>query len=179
MFRKFLFAFLFGALLPAGYAQGANVSVAAFYGKFSGSGFAENADSLYFGTTVRDLDVTIGPSANGFFVEWTTIIHAGGNPAKPDVRRKTQSVEFTPTNNAGVFRGIGSGDLLDGEPYIWANVLQQTLTIYIMNVETDGTYNLQSYARKLSGYGMDLVFRRIRDGEPVREARAKLSKVAN
>ena len=50
------------------------------------------------------------------------------------------------------------------------------MTVYIMKIGESGGYNMQSYARTLSAFGMDLVFKRIRDGEPVRQASAKLTK---
>jgi hypothetical protein len=162
----------------ASTAKAADLSIAAFFGVFQGSGIAENADSLYFGTTVRDLDVEIGPGASNeaFYVKWTTIIRGGGDPNNPNVRRKTQNVVFKSANETGVFRGEGSGDPLNGAPYIWARISGQTLTLYIMTINKSGGYNMQSYARTLNAFGMDLVFRRIRDGEPVRQASAKLTK---
>ncbi|MBL4721411.1 MAG: hypothetical protein JKY20_09810 [Alphaproteobacteria bacterium] len=156
----------------------ADLRINAFYGAFKGSGIAENADSLYFGATVRDLDVEIGAdtSGRGFFVRWTTVIRSGGDPNNPNVRRKTQSVTFKNTDQTGVYRGEGSGDPLNGAPYIWARISGQTLTVYILTINKSGGYNMQSYARTLNAFGMDLVFSRIRDGEPVRQASAKLTK---
>ncbi len=166
-------------LCSAGFAQAENLSPATFYGTFQGSGYAENRDSVYFGTTVRDLDVVIAPSGSGFSVTWTTVIRSGGNPNDPNVKRKAQTVSFSPTGETGVFRGTPSGDPLSGNPYIWARIEQHTLTVYIMTISSQGNYDMQSYARTLSGAGMDLVFTRIRDGEPVRSAKAKLVKIAN
>ena len=160
-------------------AQAEDLTPAAFYGTFQGSGFAENNDSIYFGTTVRDLDVIIAPSGAGFNVTWTTIIHAGGDPNNPNIKRKTQTVTFSPTDKANVFRGAPSGDPLAGNPYVWARIEGNTMTVFILTIDKSGEYSMQSYARTLSGYGMDLVFTRIRDGEPIRAARAKLTKEAN
>ncbi len=184
IFRGFFrMAVVYGALLfGAGAAAAANLPPAAFFGMFQGSGFAENRDSLYFGTTVRDLDVIIapaGPGGNGFSVTWTTVIRGGGGSNKPASRRKTQTVAFAPSGRADVFRGTPSGDPLSGNPYIWARIAAQTLTIYILHIAADGAYDMQSYARTLSGAGMELVFSRVRDGEPVRSARAKLIKLSN
>ena len=61
-------------------AKAQDLSIEAFYGHFQGSGVAENSDSLYFGVTVRDLDVRITPEAPGFAVEWTSVIRGGGDP---------------------------------------------------------------------------------------------------
>ena len=168
-----------GLLFGAGAVLAADLPPAAFFGTFQGSGYAENRDSLYFGTTVRDLDVVIAPMGSGFSVTWTTVIRGGGDPTKPNKRRKAQTVSFAPSGQTSVFRGTPSGDPLSGNPYIWARIAGQTLTVYILNITAGGSYEMQSYARTLSGYGMDLVFSRIRDGEPVRTARAKLIKLAN
>ena len=168
-----------GLLFGFGAMAAEKLPATAFFGTFQGSGYAENRDSLYFGTTVRDLDVVIAPAGAGFSVTWTTVIRGGGDPDKPDTRRKTQTVVFAPSGQPGVFRGTPSGDPLSGNPYIWARIEAQTLIVYILNITADGAYEMQSYARTLSGYGMELVFSRIRDGEPVRSARAKLTKLAN
>jgi hypothetical protein len=178
LFRLLRIALCCGILAATG-AQAQDLSPAAFYGTFQGSGFAEDQDSIYFGTTVRDLDVVIAPSGGGFSVTWTTIIHAGGDPNNPDIRRKTQTVSFSPTDNSAVFRGAPSGDPLAGNPYVWARIEANTMTVFILTINASGQYSMQSYARTLTGYGMDLVFTRIRDGEPVRSARAKLTKAAN
>ena len=170
-------AILLGAVLVASAGASAkDLTIDAFYGKFSGGGVAENADSLYFAVTSRDFDVQIRPQGNGFKIDWTSIIRRGGDPNNPNVRRKTQNIIFKNTPQSGVFRGAGSGDLLRGEPYIWARITDQTMTVYIMKIGESGGYNMQSYARTLSAFGMDLVFKRIRDGEPVRQASAKLTK---
>jgi hypothetical protein len=168
---------LTSAVAGSGHAE--NLPPQAFFGTFQGSGYAENRDSIYFGTTVRDLDVVIASSGNGFSVTWTTVMHAGGDPKNPDVKRKAQTITFAPTGQPGVYRGTPSGDPLAGNAYIWSRIEEHTLTVYIMTITASGTYEMQSYARTLSGSGMDLVFTRIRDGEPVREAKAKLIKLAN
>lgn len=165
-------------LASLGAARAENLSPETFYGTFQGSGYAENRDSLYFGSTVRDLDVVIAPSGGGFSVTWTTVIRSGG-PNDPKVTRKAQTVSFSPAGQPGVFRGTPSGDPLAGNPYVWARIEEHTMTTYIMTISGDGAYEMQSYARTLSGTGMDLVFTRIRDGEPVRSAQAKLVKLAN
>ncbi|MEX2617340.1 MAG: hypothetical protein WD767_14690 [Alphaproteobacteria bacterium] len=165
-------------LASLGVARAENLSPETFYGTFQGSGYAENRDSLYFGSTVRDLDVVIGPSGGGFSVTWTTVIR-GGSPNDPKIKRKAQTVNFSPAGQPGVFRGTPSGDPLAGNPYVWARIEEHTMTTYILTISGDGTYEMQSYARTMSGAGMDLVFTRIRDGEPVRSAQAKLVKLAN
>ena len=166
---------LLSAPLPA---TAENLKIEAFYGRFQGSGVAENQDSLYFGVTVRDLDVAIGPADGGFFVEWTSVIRGGGDPEKPDVRRRTSRAVFQPAARAGVYNVIPPGDPAAGG-LMWARLKERTLTVHVMHVRPDGGYVVQSYDRTLAGTGMELKFVSVRDGEPVRQVNARLVKVAN
>jgi hypothetical protein len=155
-----------------------DLPIAAFFGTFKGGGIAENRDSIYFGVTVRDFDVTIRPSGEGFTVEWATVIRKGGDPRRPKVRRKAQSATFIPTGRHGVYRATDLGDPLAGGRYAWARIEKQTLMVYLMTIDERGRYSMQSYARTLKPSGMDFVFQRIRDGEPMRTVKGKLIKYA-
>ena len=48
-------------------------SIKAFYGRWGGSAIAKNSDSIYFGVTIHDLDVTIAGAPNGFNISWPTM----------------------------------------------------------------------------------------------------------
>ncbi|NNE84877.1 MAG: hypothetical protein HKN28_13005 [Alphaproteobacteria bacterium] len=159
-------------------AQAQNLPVDAFYGHFQGSGIAENEDSLYFGVTVRDLDVRIGPEADGFYVEWTSVIRGGGDPNNPDIRKRSARVAFSPSERPNVFLSkTATNPMKDG--LIWARVLDQTLTVNVMRVNDEGSYIVQTYNRTLSGTGMTLNFVNTADGEPLRQVEARLVKVGN
>ncbi len=162
-----------------GQAPAQNLARAAFYGHYSGGGIAESADSLYFGVTVRDMDVVIEPSAEGFFVAWTTVIRQGGDPSNPDVRRKSTEYEFVPSGRPDLYRGKTTSDPLAGGVYAWARIERNTMSVYLLTIDEAGIYNMQSYARTLTGGGMELVFKRIRDGEATRVVKAILVKVAD
>lgn len=164
-----------GALLPQG-ANAENIKLAGFFGSFKGSGVAENKDSLYFGMTVRDLDVKIEPAGAGFTVEWTTVIRRGGDPKNPKVRSKAQRMTFTPSEPGGLYRAADNTDLLAGQPYSWAYIRNASLIIHIMTVDQTGAYEMQSYTRTLEPTGMSFVFERIRNDEPVRTVKGKLIK---
>lgn len=164
-------------LAPLALAQ--DLTVQAFYGRYQGSGIAQNRDSLYFGVTVRDFDVLIGADGPGFFVEWTSVIRGGGDPANPGVRRKVSRAAFDPAATPGIFRAREQGDPLRGEAYGWARIKDQTLTVHLMAIREDGGYEIQTYDRTLTGAGMDLRFVRVSDGESVREVNGKLVKIAN
>ena len=154
-----------------------NLPVGAFFGHFSGGGIASNADSLYFAVTARDFDVTIAPAGRGFRVDWTSVIRRGGTPGKPDIRRRSTSKTLLPTANPLVFHGKESGDPLAGKEMCWARIEGSTMSVFLMTVDEDGIYELQEYNRKLTGAGMDLVFRSWRDGDRLRTVSGKLVKV--
>jgi len=159
-------------------AHAQSLPIDAFYGHFQGSGIAENDDSLYFGVTVRDLDVRIGPEENGFYVEWTSVIRGGGNPNNPDIRRRSQRVAFVPSQRSTVFISKTFTDPMDGA-LIWARLRDQTLTVNVMRIADSGSYTVQTYDRTLSGTGMTLNFVNTTDGEPRRQVEARLVKVGN
>ena len=52
------------------------------------------------------------------------------------------------------------------------------LTVHEFRVLPDGRHEIQTYARTLSGTGMDLIYTRIVDGERQRRVRGKLVKDA-
>ncbi len=179
---KSLMALVLAVLLLAAPTQQSNAQqlpVDAFYGNFTGTGIAENSDSLYFGVTVRDLDVTIGPEGTGFYIEWTSIIRGGGTPATPEVRERISRMTFEPSDRPGIFRALDSGNPLTEEALAWAYVANTTMTVHIMAVRDDGGYEINTYDRTLSGTGMDLQFTSRRNGEAVRTVQGRLVKSAN
>ena len=167
-------------LLCCGYAPAvaADLNIKAFFGKFQGGGIAENDDSIYFGVTARDFDVTIAPAGSGFSVIWTSVIRGGGDPNKPNVRRKTTKRTFEPTGKRGVWKAVESKDpVADGE-LCWARLRENTLSVYLMVIRDDGAYEIQKYDRTLQPSGMLMNFTRVRDGERVRQVKGRLVKVA-
>lgn len=178
--RAVLLAALLAGLAP-NHDAGARepLPIKAFYGKWVGNAVAEGPASLYVGLTSRDLDVVIEPRDGGFKVSWTTVIHLGGESDQPKVRRKSNSVEFAATDRAHVFKPKASVDPMSGQDYAWARIDYQTLTVYLLTIDAEGIYHLQSYARTLTGFGMDLVFDSIRDNQRRRTAKGKLIKLAD
>jgi hypothetical protein len=159
-------------------AAARDLKIDAFYGFFKGTGVSENRDSIYFGVTVRDFDVAIRKAGEGFEVEWTTVIRRGGDPNNPKVKRKGQKVAFVPTSKPSVYSSPSSADPMSGAPYAWARIKNNTLHIYLLSIDPDGAYSMQTYARTLTPLGMDFEFQRFRDGDPVRIVKGKLIKYA-
>ena len=161
---------------PAASAK--DINLPGFFGTFKGNGVSENRDSLYFGVTVRDLDVKIEPVGKGFSIEWTTVIRRGGDPKNPKVRSKTQQMTFHPAGPGKVYKAAGNGDPLAGQNYAWAYIKETSLIIHIMSIDETGAYQMQSYTRTLVPTGMEFKFERIRNDEPVRTVKGKLIKYA-
>jgi hypothetical protein len=170
--------FVAAAVMSPHYAKAENIKLAGFFGTFKGNGVSENRDSIYFGITVRDLDVKIAPAGDGFAIEWTTVIRRGGDPNNPKVRQKAQRMVFAPSGQADVYRAADNGDLLSGQPYSWAHIKNASLIINIMSVDRSGAYEMQSYTRTLEPTGMSFVFERIKNDEPIRTVKGKLVKFA-
>jgi hypothetical protein len=165
-------------LAHAAQAQ-TTLSIKAFFGAYSGTGVAENKDSVFFGVSERDFDVVIHPEGAGFSLAWTTIVHEGGDPAKPKIKRKQDQVSFVPGPAPETWRTAAEPDPFSGNPVIWARVERTTLIVNVLTIDPQGRAELQRYARTISGGGMDLVFTAYRDGERVRTVKGKLVKNAN
>ena len=170
---------VWGAVLATGaMAQTRDLPLETFYGTFKGSGVAQNEDSLYFGTTARDFDVTIGPAGAGFKVAWTSVIRGGGDPKKPDVKRKSSERTFMPAARPGIYKTPGDPDPFKGDEVGWARISGNTLSVYLMMIRDDGRYEIQRYDRTLSDLGMQLQFTRVRDGDQVRIVKGRAVKTA-
>ncbi len=175
-----LIGFLAAMVLVFGtpLARAADLPVSAFYGTWQGSGVAENADSLFFAMTTRDFDVVIEEASDGFTVTWTTVIRSGGDPNNPDIRRRQSSLTFEPADRPGVYESTDSGDPLEGGVLSWARVRENTLSIHQMTLNDSGGFELTTYDRTITDVGMELSFRRLRDGEQVRTVTGRLIKIS-
>lgn len=167
-------ALLFGTLT----ARADDLPISAFYGNWQGNGVAENADSIYFAMTTRDFDVVIEAAGDGFQITWTTVIRSGGDPNNPDIRRREATLTFAPAARPGVYESTDSGDPLDGGVLSWARVDENTLSVHQMTLNDNGGFELTTYDRTITSLGMELSFRRLRDGEQVRTVTGRLIKVA-
>ncbi len=161
-------------LVPALYAASL---IEPFLGTYHGSTtFEENGIE-----TARDLDVKISVTDAGFSVFWksTTI--------KPDgrIKEKDFDIHFTPTDRIHVFQaaqkpslfgGTKPLDPMKGEPYVWARIVDNVLTIHALLVLDDGGYELQIYHRALVDNGLNLEYSRIRNGEKLRVIKSILSR---
>ena len=150
-------------------------SFSAFVGNYTGS-----AESSVDGKKIsRNLDISISETKKGFQVNWATAT------LKPSgkMKKKAYSIKFIPSQRENIFSsamatnlfgGQTALDPMKGQPYVWARIVDKTLTVYALHVTDDGGYELQVYDRTLTKEGLDLKFSRIRDGKPTLDIRGSM-----
>ncbi len=163
--------------MPGGAKAVDDITFDAFYGKWKGNAVAEEPPGSFLGFTSRDLDIVIGPKGNGFNLNWTTIIYP--EEEGKEVRRRNASIDFVPSDKAGVFRAVGREDPNSPNGYVWARIEGQTMRVNSLTIDDRGRYTLQVYKRTLTGRGMELYFVSITEDQPQRSVKGRLAKVAN
>ena len=148
--------------------------------KFFGTYLGAADIKLPEGLQERNLRLIIKPHGDkGFSVHWTTVIQ------NPDGRGKVRdlSAKFSPRNRPGVFAAEMKQDVfgnripldpMTGEPFFWAGLKDNTLTVHTLFVNETGGYEMQIYKRTLTNTGIDVVFDRVVDGIPRKTIKATL-----
>jgi len=130
----------------------------------------------------RDLGVSISKTKKGFRVVWKTTTHKPNGGGKT----KTYDIDFIPTKRdnvyssamkTNVFGGRTALDPLEGDPYVWARITDDTLTVFALIVTEEGGYEMQVYDRTLAPDGLDLKFSRNRNGKNLRLIEARLKRL--
>ncbi len=118
-------------------------------------------------TTERGGTVNIQTlGSGGFTIRWTSFEGEGQGRTRKVVTRD-RSLRFEPTERAGLWRAVGSGDPVRGFA-AWAFIHGRTLSIRIAEVSEDGELEQQTYDRTLTSTGLKLRYRRLLDGETAR-----------
>ena len=118
----------------------------------------------------RDLSVDIEEVDDGFNITWKTVTFK-----KDKAKEKTYSIDFLETDREHIYEAaqkknlFGGRDPLDpmkGEPYAWARIEGNKLTVFVLIVTDDGGYEMQTFDRILtSDNNLEVKFSRIRNGE--------------
>ena len=154
-------AMALAVLVVALSARAADLTIADFVGRFSGEAHAE-ADDRFFVATLRDVEVEVEREGDGFRLAWSTLIYDdAGTP-----RRRDNLLHFLAAAKPGQFRTAETLEAFSGRPTAWAYVAGNTLTVDVMAILPDGTYELQTYVRELAGDVMTLRFVRMAPGRP-------------
>lgn len=166
-----------GMTLPA---LAADAALEEFFGAYVGHTTQAPNEPLM----PRDLATRISAHGkNGFALEWTTVIYRADGP-----KRQSYAVNFSLTDRPGIFSSAMRSDLfgqsepldpLKGDPYLWAQLGGQTLTVHAMLVTDDGGYEMQTYERTLAEGGMVLKFSRNHNGREMKTIIGKLKRVAS
>lgn len=161
-----------GAVAPAGAA-----AIERFFGTYVG--VAEVHDLESDTTYRRDMDIVIEPyQQTGFRIRWINVTLVDGRRDVEGVERRVQEVIFKRSGNEGLyvavpppnpFREADPHEPLRGDAVRWARVDGDRLHVYSFVVLPDGAYEIQDYLRTLTNKGIDITFRRVVDGELVRE----------
>lgn len=159
-----LLAALFLTVSPA-----SATSIDPFLGSFEGNVEFDNNGTV----ERRDMNVEITETDRGFSVSWTSVSY------KSDGRTKENSytIAFRPSERENiyasaikpnVFGKLVPLDPLKGEPFVWARIEGQTLTLFSLFIDENGDYEMQEYHRTLAEGGLQLEFRRLNNGAEVR-----------
>lgn len=137
-----------------------------FFGDFKGSAELVKADGS---TENRDMSVSIGGTKDGFSVKWVSTSY------KPDgrVKEKSYSIDFIPSvrpriYSAAMTRNVFGHavplDPMNGEPFVWGRIIDDTLTVFSLFLNENGDYDLQQFDRTIAEGGLLLEFSSFRDG---------------
>lgn len=137
-----------------------------FVGEYEGKYYSSDGDK----TRNRDLGVKITTIKDGFNLEWVTTTFKKGKP-----KHKKYSIDFLKTDRDHIYQAaqkknlFGGREPLDpmkGEPFAWARIIDQTLTVYVLLITEEGGYEMQVFDRLLTTEGnLDVKFSRVLDGE--------------
>lgn len=162
-------------LMQPAVGNAKDVSITVFEGDWRGNAISESNVSVNFPITSRDIDVDIRPdSAGGFNITWRTLLRQKGNPSNPQEVLKETTLTFVVTDKTGIWKDSRVGDFYKGDAVSWAQIKNQTLTVYVMEMSEAGDYDMQVYKRTLTGLNMELEFTAIRDGAVRRTAKGRL-----
>jgi hypothetical protein len=159
-------------------ATAGDPGIEVFFGEYEGETVTDYDGEL----RKRDLRIKISPFENGFTVNWISVTRK----ANGKLKRKEYSIEFHPTRRNQIYRSGERKDLfgnavpldpMKGDPYVWARLAKDTLTIFALHVLEDGGYEMQTYERRRTSEGLDLKYSRVRDGKILRTVNATLIEV--
>lgn len=162
--RALRLASAFVLLLAATIAQ---ADVSRFVGSYTGAAEVLSADGK---TIPRDMSVEISVLEEGFRVHWRTITH---RPDGSD-KEKSYTIDFRPSDRDGVYAAamrrnvFGHNVQLDpmkGEPFVWARIEGDTLSVYSLFVTETGGYEIQQFDRTLAEGGLNLDFQVVINGQ--------------
>lgn len=166
-------AFLLAASNPA-HAAGEDI------GHFAGTYIGEYVSEPAASVRPDDLHLRVRIHRKGFMLDWQSL-------AKPEESPKHHyNVSFVPTSRTNVyiaamrcdmFGNLRPLDPMQGEPFMWAAVEGNRISLYVMEIDARGAHDLRIYRYRLEGERMTLTFERHRDEERLRVIRGGMKKL--
>ncbi|MEX2615938.1 MAG: hypothetical protein WD767_07570 [Alphaproteobacteria bacterium] len=166
--------------LVGGAAAAADRPIKDFYGEYVGRSLSGHGGDL----EERDINVIVSAEKRGFNVSWSTISAREGG----ELTRKSYSISFRRTNRENIYQSAMRTDVfgnevpnnpMQGDPYVWARIAGDTLSVYALIVTDSGSYDMQVYHRTLTPDGMKLRFSRTVEGEEKKIITGELKRVVN
>jgi hypothetical protein len=163
--------------LTMGLSGAYAAEIADFFGEYIGEATVDKLGEQ----SIRDLSVIIAPHKKAFNVRWAAVKRGSA-----EVERKEFNVNFRPSPRAHIYSSSMRSDLfgnpvaldpMSGDPYFWATLHGDTLSVYALLITEDGRYDMQVYHRTLVPGGMELEYSRLHEDEVTTAAKAFLRKV--
>lgn len=157
-----------------------NDELNAFFGTYTGT----SSNVVDGELSQRDLSVTIKPEKGGkFTIEWTAFMYRADGESK---EVKT-SINFHRSPRPGIFTSAMKKDVFDNmvsfdptsnnsEPYVWASLHEETLTLRALYILDTGEYEMHIYRRTLQPEGLALEFERVRNRDLITQVSAMLKR---
>lgn len=148
-----------------------------FFGEYVGEATVEKQGEQ----SMRDLHVKITPHKKAFTVRWASV-----KRGSKDMDRKEFNVHFRPSPRDNMYASSMRSDLfgnpvaldpMSGDPYFWATLHGDTLSVYALLITDDGSYDMQVYHRTLVPGGLELEYSRLHEEEVTTTVKALLRKV--
>ena len=162
-------------LAPQALAE-TTLPLKAFFGDWHGVGTAQSDIDPYLHINARDLDVDIHPVGKGFRIRWTTVMRDSGSPMQPKWEKHQAELTFVPAGRKNVWREAHATDPME-RPYAWAHIKGHSLIVTLVTITADGGLELQVYERTVADGAMELQFTRMADGERIRRAKGRLTRL--
>ena len=153
--------------------------IAAFYGVWEGTAVAENPQSEYFPISAREFDVTVRPAEGGFQLTWGATLRGRDEPFSVTARRREATLHFRKTASPGIYLAGNPDGETQASDMSWARLDGTTLTVTELIRTETGSYDTLVTERTVTPYGLELTFRRFRDGAVLLSATGRAARVGD
>ena len=152
-----------------------------FFGTYTGS----SSNVVEGESSKRDLSVTIKPKKDGeFTIEWTAVRFRADGEEPQEMKT---SIDFYHSPRPGIYTSAMKKDVFDNmvsydptrddaEPYVWASLQDESLTVRALYILETGEYEMHTYRRTLEPGGLALEFERTRNRELITQVSATLKR---